>query len=616
MKLTPFYLFILLLIVLVISIIFGYNNNVFEGATTMAGSTQQSSVQQQQFPQYSSSQLYVLLQGSSTYPYTILYDNVNGNLIVYTMNVVTSTPSMPPTISFDVILRNGNTTSYNTSTSSTAIQTLQTTTYSPITLTSTNQNWAYGNGPIGILYATWNSSTFIYLIDNTAQKIITMFTTTYDGTNSNIFNDTSINGTPLTTTVTNQATSAQNSGPTTINNTSAYQITPNIFFSSKNGLAIKTNSGVHISSNLLSLGSIVEYDAINSANAISTTFMINNTINTIVNAVAYSTDATSPYSIFTTARISNTGGGNSGGGNSGGGNMGGGNSPANSPSGWNNNPNNPGSNVIYKTEIVPPVCPAYPLLSGQCNLSVDGSGNVVDCNGNIIIPVNSSTSGPSTPGLSTPGPTTTLTPSPTPTTTLTPSPTSTTSSGWSNFGGNVSNAITGTASTVGGVANTAIGTAGNLVSNAGQDVTNLATGLGSSASNIVTGISSDVTGLVGGLGQDATGLIGGLGQDVASLGNNAITSTTGLIGGAGNEMAYLANNAAYSQNQGQSYGYPYMYGYPYAYGQVQGQGQGYGQGPVYGQGYPQGQQGCGCNAQYPASSNFMPITNDFSQFAK
>ena len=608
MKLTPFYLFILLLIVLVISIIFGYNNNVFEGATTMAGSTQQSSVQQQSFPQYSSSQLYVLLQGSSTYPYTILYDNVNGNLIVYTMNAVTSTPSMPPTISFDVILRNGNTTSYNTSTSSTAIQTLQSATYSPITLTSTNQNWAYGNGPIGILYATWNSSTFIYLIDNTAQKIITMFTTTYDGTNSNIFNDTSINGTPLTTTVTNQATSAQNSGPTTINNTSAYQITPNIFFSSKNGLAIKTNSGVHISSNLLSLGSIVEYDAINSANAISTTFMINNTINTIVNAVAYSTDATSPYSIFTTARISNTGGGNSGGGNSGGGN-----SPANSPSGnsgnsgWNNNPNNPGSNVIYKTEIVPPVCPAYPLLSGQCNLSVDGSGNVVDCNGNIIIPVNSSTSGPSTPSPSTPSPST---PSPTPTTTVTPSPTSTSSSGWSNFGGNVSNAITGTASTVGGVANTAIGTAGNLVSNAGQDVTNLATGLGSSAANIVTGISSDVTGLIGGLGQNAT-----------SLGNNVINSTTGLISGAGNEMAYLVNNAAYNgQAQGQSYGYPYMYGYPYAYGQVQGQGynQGYGQsqGPVYSQGYGQGQQGCGCNPQYPASSNFMPITNDFSQFAK
>ena len=45
MKLTPFYLFILLLIVLVISIIFGYNNNVFEGATTMVGSTHKSSVQ-------------------------------------------------------------------------------------------------------------------------------------------------------------------------------------------------------------------------------------------------------------------------------------------------------------------------------------------------------------------------------------------------------------------------------------------------------------------------------------------------------------------------------------------------------------------------------------------
>ena len=661
-KLTPFYLFILLLIVLVISIVFGYSkrtklheglgsmvmsknansqNSANSGGSMTGNATPNNAVATTTFLDYGPATLNVLQSATSTTAsgtYNILFDNTNGNVIVYSSSYSSSastpmsSPGSSPSASnpnntFDVIQRNGNESTYTKST----ISKLP---VSPSISSSSNDApnyaWTYGNGAICVLYVSWNTNTIIYLVDPMQNIILTTFIAGSNGVQSHVNNDTSINNTPLSPmSLTNPLNYAvqQSSGPIPLKtaNLSAYQITQNVYFNTVKGLITQNSMGSYdTSTNINGLNSTVKQDSINNATAVATSFFSNSTINTAIAVITYdSSNTMTPYSIFTTARISNTGPANNKG-QGGQGRMGG--QGQYNPRGDMNlephqfdpnnsyDPMNPGSNVIWKTEIVPPVCPMYPIYgqgqgqgqgqsspsSGQCNLTADASGDIVDCNGNIIIPA--------------------PTPSPAPTTSAAPTPSSSTPSstpsGWSNFGTGVSNTITGTADTVGNVANTAIGTAGNLATGLGTGVSNLATGLGTGVSNLATGVVGDATGLVGGLGKDVTGLVGGLGKDVAGLGNNAIDSATGLLSGAGSEAAYLANNAAYAQGQGYPYGYGYGQGYPYGYGYNQAYGQGY-----PGVNYPGGSggqgQGCGCNAppQYP-STNYLPITSDFSQFAK
>jgi len=653
-KLTPFYLFILLLIVLVISIIFGYNSkntNIFEGLSSMVVSRDanaQSSggamtgkaalnivTKTTTFDSYGPATLHILQSATSAGTYNVLLDNTNGNVIVYSNSYSAGSSSSPGSSpgsspssnnTFDVIQRNGTEGTYTKSTISTLPSSPA---ISSSTSNSTNYAWTYGNGSICVMYVSWNTTTIIYLVDPINNLILTTFIAQSNGPQTYVNNDISINNTPLypTALVIPETSYAiqQSSGPIPLKSAhlSAYQITKNVYFNTSKGLITQNGMGGYdTSTNINGITSTVKQDNVNNATAVATSFFDANKINTVIVVITYdSNNSNALYSIFTTARISNTGNQNKG-------NIQDNNVNYNPRGDMNLEPHqfdpnklggdmnlephqydpmNPGSNVIWKTEIVPPVCPMYPIYgqgqgqstpsSGQCNLSTDASGDIVDCNGNIIIPA--------------------PTPSPAPTTVpATPGPS--TPSGFSNFGTGLGNTVNNAVGTVGNVANTAIGTAGNLATGLGTGVSNLATGLGTGASNLATGVVGDTTGLVGGLGKDVTGLVGGLGKDVASLGNNAIDSATGLLSGAGSEAAYLANNAAYAQ--GYPYGYGYGQGYPY------GQGYGYGYSQAYGQGYPgvnypggsggQG-QGCGCNAppQYP-STNYLPITSDFSQFAK
>ena len=267
--------------------------------------------------------------------------------------------------------------------------------------------------------------------------------------------------------------------------------------------------------------------------------------------------------------------------------------------------NNP--NYILKSEIVPPVCPGCPpcpvVSPDNCTLSINSNGEIVDCTGKKYEP--SDISG---------------------------SP----SSSWAgSLGGAVSDTAkaagelgeTGVRTTgrvgekaldtVGGALDATVGGVGNIVGELGDTVGDLAGGLGQG---------------VAGLGQGAADIVTGVSGDVTGLGNNLINSTTGLLEDAGSGVTGLATNEqimrqqqqfidaiqnrpgyGYGQTPGYGYGTQYGYGYPMQ--------------PVYGQpGYGQPMQGAygqamqsGYGYSYPqscprSSSNFMPITNDFSQF--
>lgn len=269
--------------------------------------------------------------------------------------------------------------------------------------------------------------------------------------------------------------------------------------------------------------------------------------------------------------------------------------------------NNP--NYILKSEIVPPVCPGCPpcpvVSPDNCTLSINSNGEIVDCTGKKYEP--SDISG---------------------------SP----SSSWaSSLGGAVSDTAkaagelgeTGVRTTgrvgekaldtVTGAVDATVGGVGNIVGELGDTVGDLAGGLGQGVAGLGQGVA--------GLGQGAADIVTGVSGDVTGLGNNLINSTTGLLEDAGSGVTGLATNEqimrqqqqfidaiqgrpgyGYGQAPGYGYGTQYGYGYPMqpVYGQpIQGA---YGQAmqPGYGYSYPQS-----CPR---SSSNFMPITNDFSQF--
>lgn len=271
-------------------------------------------------------------------------------------------------------------------------------------------------------------------------------------------------------------------------------------------------------------------------------------------------------------------------------------------------------NYILKSEIVPPVCPGCPpcpvVSPDNCTLSINSNGEIVDCTGKKYEP--SDISG---------------------------SP----SSSWAgSLGGAVSDTAkaagelgeTGVRTTgrvgekaldtVSGAVDATVGGVGDIVGELGDTVGDLAGGLGQGAAGLGQGVA--------GLGQGAADIVTGVSGDVTGLGNNLINSTTGLLEDAGSGATGLATNEqimrqqqqfidaiqgrpgyGYGQAPGYGYGTQYGYGYPMqpGYGQP-GYGQpmqgAYGQAmqPGYGYSYPQS-----CPR---SSSNFMPITNDFSQF--
>jgi hypothetical protein len=256
------------------------------------------------------------------------------------------------------------------------------------------------------------------------------------------------------------------------------------------------------------------------------------------------------------------------------------------------------SRYMLKTEVVPPVCPACPACpaSSGCNLSISSNGEIVDCNGKKYTPSDlykAAGSMSSSPG---------------------------TWAGAAATGlqetGNVlektvdaaGNTITKTVGTAGNVVTTTVDTAGNIV---GKTI--------DTASDLVKGAASGVSDIASGIGSG----LASLGKGTADVVKSVSSDATGLISGAGSGLLGLAANAQYYQQQQQQSGYPQPQqpGYPQTQGYPQQQQGGYPQT----QGYPQPQQPSydyaynnggysnyqSCNSQ---GSDFMPITNDFSQF--
>lgn len=262
--------------------------------------------------------------------------------------------------------------------------------------------------------------------------------------------------------------------------------------------------------------------------------------------------------------------------------------------------NNP--NYILKSEIVPPVCPGCPpcpvVSPDNCTLSINSNGEIVDCTGKKYEP--SDISG---------------------------SP----SSSWaSSLGG----AVSDTAKAAGELGETGVRTTGRVGEKALDTVTGAVDATVGGVGNIVGELGDTVGDLAGGLGQGVAGLgqgtadvVTGVTGDVTGLGNNLINSTTGLLEDAGSGVTGLATNEqimrqqqqfinaiqnrpgyGYGQTPGYGYGTQYGYGYPMQPGYGQPMQGAYGQAMQSGYGYSYPQS---CPR---SSSNFMPITNDFSQF--
>ena len=234
------------------------------------------------------------------------------------------------------------------------------------------------------------------------------------------------------------------------------------------------------------------------------------------------------------------------------------------------------SNYILKSEIVPPVCPGCPpcsvVSSSSCNLSVNSNGEIVDCNGKKI--ENDSL-------LHT-----------------TSDNTSSAPESWSKgLGDNVEN-----------IATTGITTAGNTV----DKTLDTASGAFNKTLDTATGVLDTGVDAAGNVASGAADVVTGLSSDVAGLGNNVIDTTADLLQDAGSALTRPVTLNQQQQIYAQTYGQQPALSYPMYYGPMQ-QGQANPTVPPgYGYSYP---QQCLPPQRGSGSSDFMPITNDFSQFS-
>lgn len=304
------------------------------------------------------------------------------------------------------------------------------------------------------------------------------------------------------------------------------------------------------------------------------------------------------------------------------------------------------SDYIRKSEIVPPVCPGCPpcpnVTPASCNLSINSNGEIVDCTGkkyentNGVLGASPATFGGvgtavgntissavgDVAGVANTGLTETGDVIKSGMGILAPTVDNTV-----NTAGDVvekgldtaTGALDKTLDTAGGAFDKTLDTAGNAlettVGGATDMVGDIASGIGEGVGGIGKGIGEGVSGL----GTGASDLVQGVSSDAASIGNNMIDSSADLLKSTGsgimelsqqqqqqmlNQQAMMQSNPMQQQMmQQQMMQQGYMQpGYMQS-GYMQ---PGYPMQPNMGYSYPQT-----CPRE---SSNFMPITNDFSQF--
>ena len=649
-KLTPFLLFLILLVVLVIAMIFGYYSKpILESMTSGASTSNWVAAGASSIQSYDAgTALDLILSPTSTDVPGYYFDSKNGNIVV--SNDIESD-------SFVLITRK----SQGVPTTVTSGYTGSQSPGGEDTIESMATPWSYYDGTMSLLYAPYQSNTLVILINNGTNEILSIYKST--GGDGQILETTNLNGGAQTGITADADLSLYSRLGSPVKdsiiigqeNVSALKIQENVYYASEkgvivgksgtfndqslssdymNGVSKQNNGGSSEPSTILVLSCMIDQTHILVAIIVKvgTKYQIasSNVVTQQATSGKDSSDDNFAISITTNSNDSTLGNQTSSTNAS--------DSTSNKDDSSSKDQNttkhkcdtsitnkSQDSDYIKKTEIVPPVCPACPTTN--CPISINSSGQIVDCTGKEV---NMGQVTSSSPGSYSSAPQT------------------------------IAGAIGGTAEqtvkSVGDTLQTGLTEAGDTLQtglqvaapalettvNTAGDVLEKGLDTAGGALDSVIGGTENIVGKVGeglgDVGQGASDLIQGVSGDVASLGKDA----AGLVTGAGEGvagLAYGAGEGAYdltareqdleqekmelekqkkefeeqknNQQQGQQ-------------GQ-QGQQQQGQQGYSYNNqqmGYDYNQQQCCYQPQYgqgyshprTCSSNFMPITNDFSQF--
>jgi len=191
------------------------------------------------------------------------------------------------------------------------------------------------------------------------------------------------------------------------------------------------------------------------------------------------------------------------------------------------------------------------------------------------------------------------------------------------FANGINNAI-GTAGSIlstsvdaaGNVVTKTLDSAGNVVSTTTDAAGNIISQTVGAAGNLLSGTANTLSNTAKDLGGDVSSTLTGAASGLSSLGQDAISGTTGLIENVGSNLANAItdNNGYYLNGQYISANGQYGYG-QYGDGQMQGQ-----IAPIQGgcQGPNMGVDFYSYYGALPSktASNYLPVTADFSSFAK
>ena len=616
-KLTPFILFMILLVVLVIAMIFGYNSNIVEGMNGPWATISTTEV----VTEYSSGNLILIETESGN---KILFDPTNGNIII----------------------KKGSDIYYLKRTKSEFVKIGDTKPTILTTIQNISDSWSAnitGTDYI-LMYASVGNSTLVFVVDKTSKQILFVFK--HDGSTSAVYkyedNEANITISSTNSELTKYKPLDQegnnSSSAETININGSdmlvYKITKDVYYNKTDGIYVRTNSTTFSKSTDYVNG--VSIQILNNE-AVVIIVTMNNYI--VVNIITYDNSSSTKYIFKYTITLSKTEIDNKidtlkltidTGNESNDGYLG----IINRLLDERLNGNNyiaPGVSIevdstkvttcndpryMLKTEIVPPVCPACPSCpkcpSSGCTLSINANGEIIDCNGKKYTPndlykaagiTNSSASdwdnsvAKSVGGVAEAGLT----------------------SAGNVIGKTVDaagNTVTKTVDSTGRVITSTIDTTGNLLGKTIDSTGNIINSTVGAAGDLAKGITTGITDIASDVGEGASGL----GQGTADVIKSVSSDATGLISDTGSGFMNLVDTQRYPQQQQQ--GYPQQQQQQQGYPQQQ-QQQGYPQQQQQ-QGYPQQQQGYNyaysqngysnyqtCNDQ---GSNYLPITNDFSQF--
>ena len=629
-KLTPFLLFVILLLVLVVAMIFGYrSNHVLENMQSEQGrwsATQTSSVSSY----HSGTTLNTILAPTAGDIPGYYFDPKTANIIV-TENV--ESPS------FTLITRDSGgtptivTSDYVSSNSPGA---------ESGSITSMATPWSYNANNVSLIYCPYQTNTFVVLIDNSSDNILTVFKNADGGSylldssdleggaQVGIEKDADLTlysrlGVPTKDTITMEGA-----------NVNVQKIQEDVYFSSEKGVVVGQNGSFNDQSISKEYAKGVSKQNNGSSSDPATILVLSLMIDASHVLVAIVVKVDDKYQVASSNIISKsltessetsddsfsitlkTNGSSDGANNGMNGSSDGANNGMNGSSDGANNGMNGSSEeekdsyekhskidekvkskcssttgskendpeYIRKTEVVPPVCPACPTTN--CPISVNEKGEIVDCTGKKVDlgqmggveGASNYSSAPATIGGAIGETATALG--------------DTAQTGLKEVGDTLESTVETTGDvlekgldTAGGALDSAIGGAENILGQVGSGIGEV----GKGAADVVTGVSSDITGLIRDTG---SGL-----KDMAQQQQMQMQQQQGQ------QQQQQGQQQQGQQQQGQPMGYGYdqqqqQMGYNY------GQPQQCGYCPQPGQGYSY-PRGC--------SSNFMPITNDFSQFS-